>query len=108
MLIDILTQRSNAQRQMIAGAYQSMYGRVRLLHLDPLLGQVPEHQHPSQRNGPIIFLSLTFLNSMLVKNGLSCSYMFQGIGAYHEMYICMRYIHTVSTCAFPIHRACPK
>lgn len=27
MLIDILTQRSNAQRQMIAGAYQSMYGR---------------------------------------------------------------------------------
>ncbi|XP_075840773.1 annexin A10 [Microtus pennsylvanicus] len=27
LLIDILTQRSNAQRQMIAGAYQSMYGR---------------------------------------------------------------------------------
>ncbi|GAB1293186.1 Annexin A10 [Apodemus speciosus] len=27
MLIDILTQRSNAQRQMIAGAYQSMFGR---------------------------------------------------------------------------------
>uniref|UniRef100_A0A8C2MP18 Annexin A10 n=1 Tax=Cricetulus griseus TaxID=10029 RepID=A0A8C2MP18_CRIGR len=27
MLIDILTKRSNAQRQMIAGAYQSMYGR---------------------------------------------------------------------------------
>ncbi|XP_037382587.1 annexin A10-like [Talpa occidentalis] len=27
MLIDILTQRCNAQRQMIAGAYQSMYGR---------------------------------------------------------------------------------
>ncbi|KAG8520066.1 Annexin A10 [Galemys pyrenaicus] len=27
MLIDILTQRCNAQRQMIAGAYQSMYGQ---------------------------------------------------------------------------------
>lgn len=53
LLIDILTQRSNAQRQMIAGAYQSMYGRVRLLHFDLFPWQVPEHQHPSRRNEPI-------------------------------------------------------
>lgn len=59
LLIDILTQRSNAQRQMIAGAYQSMYGRVRLLYLDLFPWRVPKHQHPSRRNESIASLTLT-------------------------------------------------
>lgn len=58
MLIDILTQRCNTQRLMIAEAYQSMYGQVRSLHLDLLLGQTPEKWQCSQRMGTVILSSL--------------------------------------------------
>lgn len=101
MLINILTQRCNAQRLMIAEAYQSMHGRVRSLHLDLCISRKNSWEMTIllERRYCYSFQShrwqsfqLHWMSETVLIYLWNTSRNIRKL--YHQMFWCVRYIHT--------------